>query len=84
MSIPAGMEQKAIHLEAAPADAVVTFAIVRDVAASAGVPTHEAALVFAKAHMALGIKLRSDRATGMGWVTEAEAVALREFMIANV
>lgn len=84
MSIPAGIEKKAITEAATPSDAVATFAIVKDVAASLSIPTHKAALAFAKAHMALGIKLRSDRATGMGWVTADEAVALREHMVANV
>lgn len=84
MNIPTGIETKAIEQAAAPIAAVTTFAIVRDVAASAGVPTHVAGLAFANAHMALGIKLRADSSTGYGWVTADEAAQLRAHMVANV
>lgn len=84
MNIPAGIEKKPIALKVMPTDAVVTFDIVQSVATEAGVPTMKASMAFMNAHMALGIKLRSDKARGLGWVTADEAEQIRAHMIANV
>lgn len=84
MNIPAGIETKKIEQASAEAGSVVTFAIVREFAAANGISTPEAGIAFARAHMALKIKLRSDKATGLGWVTADEASRLREHMAANV
>jgi hypothetical protein len=84
MNIPAGIEKKKISAATKPADAVVTFDILSEVMKTCGVSRIEAATAFARAHMALKIKLRADKATGLGWVTADEAAQIREHMIANV
>jgi hypothetical protein len=84
MNIPAGIEKKNITAATKPADAVVTFAILTDVMDACGITRVEAATAFARAHMALKVRLRADKATGFGWVTAEEAAKIREYMVANV
>jgi hypothetical protein len=82
-NLPKGIEKKNTAVAATPADAVVTFTILTDVMEACGVTRIQAAAAFARAHMALKIKLRADKATGMGWVTADEAAKIREHMIAS-
>jgi hypothetical protein len=80
MNIPAGIESKSIEIAAN--EGVVTFTILTDVMQACGVTRIQAAAAFARAHMALKIKLRADK-SGFGWVTASEAAQIREHMIAS-
>ena len=65
------------------ADSVETMDITREFMAM-GVPFLTVGPLFMAAHEDLDIQLKWDRASNRGWVTAAEAAAIRERMAANV